>query len=177
MKPFSHRPAEQGLDTVVRALFWNFSERHSGRLNELVQALGSRLPPVLSPNPVENFKKTLLFLGEVCPSFAYSLARAEGHNEKYRASVRSAVQEILRHSTDNIDDLRRILQLAASNCARLCDRTPQDLAKMVKLYESHLFGEGESCPPEMALRRLGESGRGREYLVAALLLECLERTR
>ena len=47
---------------------------------------------------------------------------------------------------------------------------------MVKLYESHLFGEVESCPPEMALRRLGESGRGREYLVAALLLECLERT-
>jgi hypothetical protein len=175
-KPFCHRPAEQGLDTVIRALFWDFSAINSGRLHEITRALGSRLPQVPSSDPVENFKKALVSLGDVCPSFAYNLARTEARNEKYRESIRSAVQEVLRHNTNTMDGLRTALQFPSNNCARLCNITGDDLSKIVKLYESYLAGEGEYYPQETALRRLGESGRGREYLIAALLLECLERT-
>ena len=175
-KPLCHRPAEQGVDTVVRALFWDLSARNSGRLHEITSALGSRLPQVLSSDPVENFKKALVSLGNVCPSFAYNLARTEARNEKYRGSIRSAVQEVLRHNTSTMDGLRTALQFAATNCTRLCNITPYELSKVVKLYESYLAGEDEHYPQETALRRLGESGRGREYLIAALLLECLERT-
>ena len=175
-KPFCHRPAEQGLDTVIRALFWDFSAKNSGRLHEITRALGSRLPQVLTSDSVENFKKALVSLGDLCPSFAYNLARTESRNERYRESIRSAVQEVLRHDTNTMDGLRTALQVAASNCARLCNITRDDLSKVVKLYESYLAGEGEHYPQESTLRRLGESGRGREYLIAALLLECLERT-
>ena len=75
-----------------------------------------------------------------------------------------------------MDGLRAALQFAANNCTRLCNITPDELRKVVKLYETYLAGEDEHYPHETALRRLGESGRGREYLIAALLLECLERT-
>lgn len=75
-----------------------------------------------------------------------------------------------------MEGLRTALQVATINCARLCNITDDDLSKVVKLYESFLAGEGEHYPHETALRRLGENGRGREYLIAALLLEYLERT-
>jgi len=52
---------------------------------------------------------------------------------------------------------------------------PDELLEGVKTYTAHLDGNGPPPQCESSLRRLGETGRGRHYMTAALLLDCLER--
>jgi len=172
---FRHRLAEDKLDTVVRALFWNYSERRSKCLNEMVQALGSRLPKEFSGSPIENFRKTLLLIGEICPSFAYNLARADAHDQRYRDCIRSVIQDALESDSYGVDPIKANVNAASNTCARHLAIAPDDLAEGVRSYATHLAGEGPPSRYETLLRRLGESGRGRHYLTAALLLDCLER--
>ena len=172
---FRHRLAEDGLDTVIRALFWSYSERRPKYLNEMVQALGSRLPKELSGSPIENFRKTLLLIGEICPSLAYNLARADAHDDRYRDCIRSVIQDALESDSYGVDPIKANLNLASDTCARFLAVAPDDLAEGMRAYAAHLAGEGPPSQYETSLRRLGESGRGRHYLIAALLLDCLER--
>ena len=173
--PLKHRLTEDKLDSVVRSLFWNYSERRPKYLNEMVRALASRLPEGFSGSPVENLRKTLLLIGEICPSFAYNLARADAHDHRYRDCMRSVAQDALQSDSYAVDRIAVDLNMATSTCARLLKIAPDDLLEGVKTYAAHLDGEGPPSQYETSLRRLGESGRGRHYLTAALLLECLER--
>jgi hypothetical protein len=172
---FRYRLAEDKLDTVVRALFWNYSEHRPKCLNEMVQALGSRLPKEFSGSAIENFQKTLLLIGEICPSFAYNLARADAHDQRYRDCIRSVIQDALESDSYGVDPIKASLNMASNTCARHLAIAPSDLAEGVRTYATHLACEGPPSQYETLLRRLGESGRGRHYLTAALLLDCLER--
>lgn len=173
---FRHRLAENKLETVIRALFWNYAERQTSRLHEVVRALGPRLPhPTASP--VENFRKALLLLGEVCPSFAYNLARADAHDQRYRDSIRGVINDALGSETGAEGEIPSKLRSAVNECAQIIGTTSAGLSRMVGEYVNHLAGEGCRPQGETSLRRLGETGRGCHYLTASLLFDCLERTR
>jgi hypothetical protein len=170
-----HRLAEDKLDSVVRALFWNYSERRPQYLNEMVRALGSRLPKEFSRSPIDNLRKTLLLIGEICPSIAYSLARADAHDRRYRECISSVVQDALESDSYGADRIAADLSMATGTCARMLRIAPDELLEGVKTYTAHLDGNGPPPQCESSLRRLGETGRGRHYMTAALLLDCLER--
>jgi hypothetical protein len=170
-----HRLTEDKLDSVVRALFWDYSERRPQYLNEMVRALGSRLPKEFSRSPIDNLRKTLLLIGEICPSFAYSLARADAHEHRYRDCISSVAQDALESDSYGADRIAADLNLATATCARMLRIAPYELLEGVKTYTAHLDGNGPPPQCETSLRRLGETGRGRHYLTAALLLGCLER--
>jgi len=172
---FVHRLAVQGLDAVVRALFWNVSEKNPARVREIVQALSSRLL-MPSSDSIETFKRSLRFIGDICPSFAYNLARTEARTDKYQESVRGAVRELLQQESNSSADLQGALHASASTCARIAGLSKESLVTAVKSYEAYLAGGREEYQQETTLRRLGETGRGREYLIAALLLAFLERS-
>lgn len=172
---FKHRLTEDKLDSVVRALFWNYSERRPQYLNEMVRALGSRLPKEFSRSPIDNLRKTLLLIGEICPSFAYCLARADAHDHRYRDCISSVVQDALESDSCGAERIAADLNMATGTCAHTLKIAPKELLEGVKTYASHLEGNGPPPQCETSLRRLGETGRGRHYLTAALLLDCLER--
>jgi len=170
-----NRLTEDKLDTVVRALFWNYSERQPRHLYQMVEALGSRLPKEFSRSPIDNLRKTLLLIGEICPSFAHNLARANALDSRYRECIRNVAQDALQSDSYAAEPRSVDLNTATNACARLLSISPGELLDNVNAYATHLDGNGPSPQRDTLLRRLGETGRGRHYLTAALLTNCLER--
>ncbi len=51
------------------------------------------------------FRKTLLLLGEICPSFAYSMARADANDERYRQGILSVIHDALGLTLQSIEEV------------------------------------------------------------------------
>jgi hypothetical protein len=141
----------------------------------MVEALGSRLPKEFSRSPIDNLRKTLLLIGEICPSFAHNLARANALDSRYRECIRNVAQDALQSDSYAAEPRSVDLNTATNACARLLSISPGELLDNVNAYATHLDGNGPSPQRDTLLRRLGETGRGRHYLTAALLTNCLER--
>jgi hypothetical protein len=175
-KPLVHREAESGVSTVVRSLFWDYSERRTKQLHELANSLHSRFSHEPTTSPVENFRKTLLLLGEICPSFAYSMARADANDERYRQGILSVIHDALGLTPKSVEEVRGALRDTTRESAKLVYITPDALSKLTRRYEAHLAGEEPGFEEIDLVKRIAEYRTGREFLIASLLLYCLERT-
>jgi hypothetical protein len=175
-RPLLHREAESGVSTVVRSLFWGYSERRTKQLHELANSLHSRFSHEPAASPVENFRKTLLLLGEICPAFAYSMARADVNDERYRQSILSVIHDALGLTLQSVEEVRSALRDMTRECARLVHITPDALSKLTRRYEAHLAGQEPGFEEMDLVNRIAEYRTGREFLIASLLLYCLERT-
>jgi hypothetical protein len=175
-KPLLHREAESGILTVVRSLFWDYSEGKTKQLHELVSALQSRFFHEVAASPIENFRKTLLLLGEVCPAFAYSMARVDSHDDRYRQSILSVIHDAAGLDQPTAAQLRSALGDMTRDCAKLVHITPDALSNLSRRYEAFLAGKDVSFEEVNLINRIAEHRRGREFLIASLLLYCLERT-
>ena len=175
-KPFLHRDAESGIETVVRSLFWDYSEGRTKQIHELASALQSRLSHELGASPIENFRKTLLLLGEICPAFAYSMARVDSHDDRYRQSILSVIHDAAGLAQPTAAQVRSTLGDMTRDCAKLVHITPDALSKLSRRYEAFLAGEEPRFEEISLVNRIAEDHRGRDFLIALLLVYCLERT-
>jgi hypothetical protein len=176
-KPSIHRTAESGVDTVVRSLLWDYSEVRTKQLHELVSALQSRFSHEPAASPMENFRKTLLLLGELCPAFAYAMARVDSHDERYRQSILSVIHAVAGLDQPTAAQLRSALGDMTRDCAKLVHITPDALSTLSRHYEAFLAGKQSRFEDVILLNRIAEHRRGREFLIATLLVYCLERTK
>jgi hypothetical protein len=175
-KPLMHKVAESGIETVVRSLFWDYSEGRTKQLYELVSALQSRFSHEPAASPIENFRKTLLLLGELCPAFAYSMARINCYDERYRQSISRVIHAAAGLDEPTATQLRNALGEMTRDCAKLVRITPDALSTMSRRYEAFLTGDEPCFEDVILINRVAEYRRGREFLIAALLVYCLERT-
>lgn len=175
-RPLLHREAESGILTVVRSLFWDYSEVRTRQLHELASALQSRFSHELATSPIENFRKTLLLLGEICPSFAYSMARVDSHDDRYRQSILSVIHDAAGLVQPTAAQLRSALGDMTRDCAKLVHVTPDVLSILSRHYEAFLAGKESRFEDVILISRVAEYRRGREFLIATLLMYCLERT-
>jgi hypothetical protein len=175
-KPLLHREAESGILTVVRSLFWDYSEGRTKQLHELANALQSRFSHELSASPVENFRNTLLLLGEICPAFAYSMARVDSHDDRYRQGILRVIHDAARLDQPTAAQVRSALGDMTRDCAKLVHITPDALSKLSRRYEAFLAGKESHFEEINLVNRIAEYHRGREFLIASLLVYCLERT-
>jgi hypothetical protein len=60
-------------------------------------------------------------------------------------------------------------------CAKLLYITPDALSKLTRRYEAHLAGQEAEFEEINLVNRIAEYRTGREFLIASLLLYCLER--
>ena len=162
--------------TVVRSLFWSYSEGRSKQLHELTDALQSRFSHELAASPVENFRETLLLLGEICPAFAYSMACVDSHDERYRRGILSVIRDAAGLDQPLADQVRSTLADMTRNCAKLVHIAPDALSKLSRRYEAFLAGEVTRFEEINLINRIAEYRGGREFLIASLLMYCLERT-
>lgn len=176
-KPLMHRLAESGVETVVRSLLWDYSEGRTKQLHELVSALESRFSDEPAASPIENFRKTLLLLGELCPAFAYSMARVDSHDDRYRQSILSVIHAAAGLDQPTPAQLRNALGDMTRDCAKLVHITPDAISILSRRYEAFLAGKEPHFEDVILINRIAEYRRGREFLIATLLVYCLERTK
>jgi hypothetical protein len=116
----------------------------------------------------ETFKDALVSLGQICPSLAYSLAVKKVHGDKYKRCAKS------------VDATQLRIQLAAARreAAELIGLSCSQLEEGEAAFAAHLDKPAASYSQfEPALRRLGETSRGPQFLTASLLLRLVERSR
>lgn len=173
-----HRPAEQGLETVVREFFWDYTDRDEAKMDKLVHAFPRSPTQPGSQSESEAFKSTLMHLGEICPSLAYRLAKHKVRGDKYRRYVRAVTGALLRQpETTDSQQMRSQLIAACRDCANLLGSTPEMLETSVQALGSQLDGHTPNYrEPEDGLRKLGETSRGRQFISASLLFRLVERT-
>ena len=175
-KPFQHREAENGILTVVRTLFCDYSERRAKQLHELANSLSSAFSHEPTSSPVENFSKTLLLMGEICPSFAYSMARADVDDERYRQGILRVIHDALGLALQSVEEARIALRNMTRECAKLVCITPDALSTVTRHYEAYLAGQDARFEEINLINRIAEYRKGREFLIASLLFCCLEGT-
>jgi hypothetical protein len=175
-KPTTHRVVESGIDTVVRSLLWDYSEGRTKQLHELASALQSKFSYEPTASPMENFRKTLLLLGELCPALAYSMARVDSHDERYRQSILSVIHAAVGLDQPTAAQLRSALADMTRECAKLVHITSDALSLLSRRYEAFLAGKEPRFEDVILINRIAEYRRGREFLIAILLTYCLERT-
>ena len=173
-----HRPAEEGLDTVIREFLWDYVERNETKMDNIVRAFPRSQAQPGSQSESEAFKSMLMCLGELCPSLAYNLAKHKLRSNKYRKYVRAVVGALLRQR-EPTEPSQTQSQLFAvrRDCANLLGITSETLETGVQEFCSHLDGRPSSYKQlEHELRRLGETSLGRQFISASLLYSLAERT-
>jgi hypothetical protein len=171
-----HRQAEQGLDAVLRAFFWNHVERNEGRVNDLVRAFRRPTSDNTVATEADQFKRGLMNVAEICPSLAYCFAKIRVRGEKYSKFVRSVVADMLRQPSTEFSQLRSELSTLGRDCATLIGISQAELGTLVDSYGRYLDGGALDAQVDADLRRLGERKRGRQYLAASMLMRLLEGT-
>jgi len=171
------RQSEQGLDVVIREFLWNYVERNENTLDKLAGILSGAAGPTSGPDA---FRSTLSQLGEVCPSLSYNFARVKLRGAKFRKYVLGTVAAMLRQpETAEVSQLHTRLAADRRDCASLIGIEPEALENSVNAFGAYLDNQAPGCYPETEadLRRLGESARGRQFLIASLLIRLVERNR
>jgi hypothetical protein len=169
-----HQQAEQGLDTVIRELLWNHTDRNEGRVEKLARAVVGEIE---ERSDGETFKSLLFRLGDICPSLSYSFAKHKLRGDKYRKYARAVAAAMLQQTADcpRIGDA---LGAARRDCASLIGIVPETLEANVSAFGAHLDNQASNYKlSEAELRRLGETLRGRQFLTASLLLRLVEGSR
>jgi len=166
-----HRPAEQGLETVIRAFLWDHVERNESRLSLLVRAFPRPVATGEIESDADQFKRTLVHIGGICPSVAYGFAKLHMQGEKYRKFTRSVVNELLRQPPCELPQLRAALAQLRYNCANLIGLSQDELLSAADSYGRSLDGQPADRQYDQHLGRLGEMAKGREFLSASLLLK------
>ena len=155
-----HRVAESGIETVVRSLLWDYSEGRTKQFHELANALQSRFSHEPASSPIENFHKTLLLLGELCPAFAYSMARIDAHDEGYRQSILRVIHAAAGLNEPTAAQLRSALADMTRVCAKLVHITPDALSILSRRYEAFLAGKEPRFEDVSLINRIAEYRRG-----------------
>jgi len=172
-----HRPAEQGLEIVIREFLSDYADVGEAKIENIIRAFpGSSIQ---AQSDSEAFKSTLMRLGDICPSLAYSLAKHKVRSDKYRKYVRAVVGALLREpESRDRQEIRRHLAAACRDCARVQGSTPESVEKSVREYGCQLDGgvNANQSDCKQDLRRLGETSRGRQFITASLLFRQVERT-
>jgi hypothetical protein len=168
------RLAEQGIETVIRAFIWDHAERNESRMNLLVRAFPRSLAEGEVENEADQFKRTLVHVGGICPSVAYGFAKLRVRGEKYRKLVRTAAAEMLRQTTNELQQLHAALGRLRRDCAGLIGLTQDELQGALESYRRCLDGQVSEKRYEEHLRRLGEMVQGRQFLSAYLLMRLLD---
>jgi hypothetical protein len=174
-----HRPCELGLDVVIRALLWNHAEKNETTMDRIALAFQHPSTNGSRRSDLELFRDGLVSLGQVCPSLAYSHAARKLRGDKYRRCVRNVAASMLRLA-DSVDEEHMRIQLAAARreSAELIGLSPTNLEAGEAAFAAHLDNPAASYSQfEPALRRLGETSRGPQFLTAALLLRLAEQSR
>lgn len=171
-----HRPAEQGLDVIIRQFLWNYVERNETRMEGIARTFRTDGRPQTES---ELFRSSLSRLGEICPSLSYNLARLKLRGDKYRKCVRAVAASMLRQpETTEISPLRTRMIVDCQDCANLLRVAPEALEKSVNAFGGYLDNRASDYKQfEPDLRRLGETSRGRQFLTASLLIRLLERNK
>ncbi|MCW5980040.1 MAG: hypothetical protein KIT09_18300 [Bryobacteraceae bacterium] len=175
----SHRQAEQGLDAVIREVFWNYVERNETNMEKLAKAFRGSHMAAGHRDEWEAFRSSIELLSEMCPSLAYGLAKTKARGEKSRKCIRIAVAAMVRQPENtDVPQLRNQLAASCRECASIIGLSPPALEAGALAFQRRL-NNGPSSDysyVEWNLRRLGETSRGREFLAASLLLSLLDRS-
>jgi hypothetical protein len=115
-------------------------------------------------------------LGEICPAFAYSMARVDSHNDNYREGILRVIHAAVGLDEPSAAQVRSALGDITRDCAKLVHITPDALSKLSRSYEAFLAGKEPRFEEINLVNRIAEYRRGREFLIASLLVYCLERT-
>jgi hypothetical protein len=169
-----HRFAEQGLKTVIRAFVWDHVERNESRMNLLARTFPRWVASGESETEADQFKRTLVHVGGICPSIAYGFAKLRVHGEKYRKFVRAGVAEMLRQDTSELPQLRSALAKLRYDCASLTGASQDELQGAVDMYRRSLDGQVADKRYDQHLKRLGELMQGRQFLSSSLLVRLLD---
>jgi hypothetical protein len=175
----AHRPCEPGLHVVIRALLWNHAERNEYTMDRIALAFQQPSTNGAQRSDPEVFKDALVCLGQVCPSLAYGHAVKKVHGDKYKRCAKSVAASMLR-LPDNADANQLHIHLAAARreAAELIGLSCSQLEEGEAGFAAHLDKPAASYSQfEPALRRLGETSRGPQFLTASLLLRLVERSR
>jgi hypothetical protein len=173
-----HRPAEQGLETVVREFLWNYRETNEHQIDRIA-AISSKGSVGSSPSHGEVFKTSLLQLSALCPSLAWTFAKCKLRGDQYRKHVQAVAAAVLGQSgAPDLQQLQQRLTFASRDAAVLMGISPASLIASVGAFAAYLdrkaLIDGEQ---ERHLTRLGETLRGRQFLSASLLARLVERSR
>jgi hypothetical protein len=175
----AHRPCEPGLHVVIRALLWNHAERNDYTMDRIALAFQQPSANGAQRSDPEVFKDALVCLGQICPSLAYSHAVRKVRGDKYKRCAKSVAASMLR-LPDSVDATQLRVQLAAARreAAELIGLSCSQLEEGEAAFAAHLDKPTSSYSQfEPALRRLGETSRGPQFLTASLLLRLVERSR
>jgi hypothetical protein len=172
-----HRPAEPGLDMVVRQFLWSYRDNNESQIERIASAVCKHPRQFSSASSGDTFKESLWKLSGLCPSLAWTFAKCKLRGDKYRKYAQTVVAAML--GQPGVGDHRnwslpyRILQY---DVARLAGISPTALETMETAFVGYFEGRGPMDQKhEQHLRRLGEMQRGRQFLSASLLLRLLER--
>ena len=173
------RPCEPGLEVVIRALLWNHAEKNESAMDRIALAFQPSSTNGAARSGPEVFTASLACLGQLCPALAYSHAVVKLRGDKYKRRVKSAAASML-NLPEQVDSgqLRSQLDSARRQAAELIGFLPTDLDTAVSAFAAFL----DNMPSdyrrfEPALRRLGETSRGPQFLSASLLIRLVERSR
>jgi hypothetical protein len=175
----AHRLCEPGLHVVIRTLFWNHAEKTESRMDRIALALQQTAANGSPRSGPDVFRDALLCLGRICPSLAYSHALRKVRGDRYKRCAKSAAASMLRlPESADAGQLRIRLAAARRESAELVGLSPADLEAGEVAFAVHLDNPAASYSQfEPALRRLGETSRGPQFLTASLLLRLVERDR
>jgi hypothetical protein len=169
-----HQEAEQGLDSVIRELLWDYADRNDTRIESLARAFPADTE---TRSDGEAFRSLLCRLGDICPSLSYNFARSKLRGDKYRKYARAVAAAMLQLPPDGAQ-LRDRLTTACRDCAGLIGIAPGALEANVAAFGAYLDNQAPNYKQgEAGLRALGETLRGRQFITASLLLRLVERSR
>ena len=104
------------------------------------------------------------------------MARVNSHDERYRQCISRVIHAAAGLDEPTAAQLRNALGEMTRDCAKLVHITPDALSILTRRYEAFLAGDEPRFEDVILINRVAEYRRGREFLIAALLAYCLERT-
>jgi hypothetical protein len=173
------RPGEPGLDVVIREFLWNHSEKNESTMDRLALAFQQPAASGSQRSDPEVFRDALVCLGQVCPSLAYSHAVKKVRGDKYKRCARNVAASMLRLPEGvDAEQLRIHLAAARREAADLIGLSSANLETGEAAFAAYLDNPAASYSQfAPALKRLGETSRGPQFVTASLLLRVVERSR
>jgi hypothetical protein len=174
----THRPAEQGLETVVREFLWNYRGTNEFQIDRIASIV-SRGSVGSATSHGEAFKVSLSKLSALCPSLAWAFAKCKLRSDKYRKYAQAVAAAVLgQFGTPDLRQLQQQLSVASRGAAALLGISPVALGASVETFAAYLEQHALiNSEEERHITRLGETLRGRNFLSASLLARLVERSR
>jgi hypothetical protein len=104
------------------------------------------------------------------------MARVDSHDERYRDGILSVIHDAIGLDKPTAAQVRSALGDMTRDCAKLVHITPDVLSNLSRRYEAFLAGQEQRFEEINLVNRVAEYRGGRGFLIASLLVYCLERT-